>query len=82
MLALAQPLHGPCGSVEGSKVSASPTPLPPPALAPQANLVKQINKLVKVRYVEDITESPRIGGWWWHGPRFPSGQRLPCPCVS
>ena len=27
----------------------------------QANLVKQLAKLVKVRYVEDITESERVG---------------------
>lgn len=27
----------------------------------QANLVKQLAKLVKVRYVEDITESDRVG---------------------
>lgn len=27
----------------------------------QANLVKQLAKLVKVRYVEDITASERVG---------------------
>jgi len=27
----------------------------------QANLVKQLAKLVKVRYVEDITDSERVG---------------------
>ena len=27
----------------------------------QANLVKQLAKLVKVRYVEDITHSERVG---------------------
>lgn len=27
----------------------------------QVNLVKQLQKLVKVRYVEDITDSTRIG---------------------
>jgi hypothetical protein len=31
--------------------------------APQANLVKQLGKLVKVRYVEDITATKRVGEW-------------------
>ena len=32
-----------------------------------ANLVKQISKLVKVKYVEDITKVNRVGegGKWW-----------------
>jgi hypothetical protein len=29
----------------------------------QSNLVKQLGKLVKVRYVEDITKSKRVGEW-------------------
>ena len=41
--------------------SLSPRPPPPPpASSTQANLVKQLAKLVKVRYVEDITPAPRV----------------------
>lgn len=32
----------------------------------QANLVKQLSKLVKVRYVEDITRTYRVGEWQHH----------------
>ena len=37
----------------------------------QANLVKQLAKLVKVRYVEDITRGERVGA-----PSLCSGQHL------
>lgn len=66
---------------------------PPVALthALQVNLVKQIQKLVKVRYVEDITDSTRIGALWpacpslpwalhvWHAP---SALASACPCPA
>jgi hypothetical protein len=37
--------------------------LVPCVAAVQANLVKQLGKLVKVRYVEDITSAKRVGEW-------------------
>ena len=73
----ARPLHGHghdqgggFGTHTGSALLAVPPPPAPPAPAPaaaaaaaplQTNLVKQISKLVKVRYVEDITKTDRIG---------------------
>jgi hypothetical protein len=36
----------------------------------QSNLVKQLAKLVKVRYVEDITRTTRVGGWPRGGGRL------------
>ena len=38
-----------------------PTHSPCVRAARQSNLVKQLSKLVKVRYVEDITNSKRVG---------------------
>jgi ribosomal protein S12 methylthiotransferase accessory factor YcaO len=38
---------------------------------PQANMVKQLSKLVKVRYVEDITKADRIGVPVLHASHFP-----------
>jgi hypothetical protein len=48
---------------EQARAQAPLRPLPAPRAAfdRQSNLVKQLSKLVKVRYVEDITRSTRVG---------------------
>ena len=46
----------------------------------QANLVKQLAKLVKVRYVEDITHSERVGAAPAHA-LWPADAIQMCSCI-
>lgn len=51
----------------------------------QSNLVKQLGKLVKVRYVEDITATKRVGEWafmWQHGQGRDSPTVMSCHDTS
>ena len=43
----------------------------------QANLVKQLGKLVKVRYVEDITSAKRVGEWHQGGTKEAPHSAIP-----
>ena len=47
-----------------------------PVTAMQANIVKQLAKLVKVRYVEDITDTRRVGPHLSFAPRSPTCRAL------
>lgn len=59
------------------KVQAGRSSVESSAGGVQANIVKQLAKLVKVRYVEDITDARRVGP---HLSLMPSVHLFPSTC--